>query len=77
MRNDDEEPHVQYKLFMLFFMTHVLQGALEASMPSDTLFLMTAKISRRALKLEAVVETAWLQYVETTIGAVQQQLICR
>ena len=69
MRNDDEEPHMQYNSFMLFFMTHVLQGALEASMPSDTLFLMTAKISRRALKLGAVVETAWLQYVEMSVGA--------
>ena len=77
MRNNDEEPHMRYKSFMLFFMTHVLQGALEASMPSDTLFLMTAKISRRALKLEAVAATAWLQYVEMTTGAVQQELIRR
>lgn len=75
MRNDDEELHVRYKSFMLFFMTHVLEGALEASLPSDTLFLMTAKISRRALKLGVVDETAWLQYVETTIRAVQQELI--
>ena len=74
MRNDVEEPHVRYKSFMLFFMAHVLEGALEASLPSDTLFVMTAKISRRALKLEAVDGTAWLQHVETTTGAVQQEL---
>ena len=62
---------------MLFFMTHVLKGALEASLPSETLFLMTAKISRRALKLGAVNGTAWLQYVETTMGTVQQELVRR
>ena len=77
MRNDDEEPHVRYKSLILFFMTYILQGALEASLQSDTLFLMTAKISRRALKLGAVAETAWLQYVEMTMGAVQQEIFCR
>ncbi len=77
MRKDDEEPHMRYKSFMLFFLTHVLEGALEASLPSDVLFVMTAKISRRALKLEAVDGTPWLQYVETTMGAVQQELIRR
>lgn len=76
-RNDDDEPHQRYKSFMLFFMTHVLERALEASLPSDSLFLMTAKISRRALKLGAVDGTAWLHYVETTMGAVQQELMRR
>jgi hypothetical protein len=77
MRNDDEEPHMRYKSFMLFFMTHILEGALEASLPSDTLFFMTAKISRRALKLGAVDEMPWLHYVETTMDAAQQELIRR
>jgi hypothetical protein len=57
MRKDDEELHVRYKSFMLFFLTHVLKGALKASLSSDVLFVMTAKISRRALKLEALNET--------------------
>jgi len=74
IRNEVEEPHVRYKSFMLFFMAHVLQGALGASLPSDALFLMTAKISRRALKLGAVDGTAWLEHVETTIGAVRREL---
>ncbi|MCJ1306211.1 hypothetical protein MMC08_009029, partial [Hypocenomyce scalaris] len=78
MRNDEiEEQHVRYKSFMLFFMAHILQGALEASLPSDLLFVMTAKISRRALKLGAVDRTAWLQRIETVMGAVQQELTCR
>ena len=76
-RSDEQEPHVRYKSFMLFFMAHVLERALEASLPSDTLFLMTAKISRRALKISAVNGAAWLQYVEMTVGAVQQELFRR
>jgi hypothetical protein len=58
MRIEVEKPHVRYKSFMLFFMSHVLKRALEASLPSDTLFMMTAKISRRVLKLGAVDGTA-------------------
>ena len=76
-RSDEQEPHVRYKSFMLFFMAHVLERALEASLPSDTLFLMTAKISRRALKISVVNGVAWLQYVEMTVGPVQQELFRR
>jgi len=57
MRDEVEEPHVRYKSFVLFFMTHVLKRALEASLSSDTLFMMIAKINRRALKLGAMNET--------------------
>ena len=35
---------------------------------------MTAKITRRALKLGAMDGTAWLQYVATTTAAAQQEL---
>jgi len=74
LRSDDEDAHVRYKSFMLVFMTHLLKGAFGASLPSDVLFVMTAKISRRALKLGAVDGNPWLEYVETTLGAVQQEL---
>ena len=74
MQNQVEEPHVRYKSFMLFFMAQVLEGALKASMPSDTIFLMVAKIIRRTLKLERMDGTAWLQYVATTAGAAQREL---
>ena len=77
MRNEFEEPHLRYKSFMLFFMTHILDGALEASLPSDTLFMMTAKISRRALKFGPIDGTAWLQHVAAIMGAVQQELSSR
>jgi hypothetical protein len=74
MRNEVGEPHVRYKSFMLFFMAHVLERALDASLPSDTLFTITAKINRRALKLGAVDGTTWLQHVAATTRAAQQEL---
>ena len=77
VRNNFEEPHMQYKSFMLFFMAHVLKGALKASLPSDTLFMMTAKISRRALKLGAVDGIVGVQDVATTMRLVQQKLSVR
>ena len=72
-----EEPHRRYKSFMLFFMSHVLRAAMEAYLSSDTLFQMTAKISRRALKLRAVDGAACLHYVETTMVAAQQNMISK
>ena len=74
MQNQVEEPHVRYKSFMLFFMTQILRSALKACLSSDTIFLMTAKITRRALKLGVVDATAWLQYVATTTADAQQEL---
>lgn len=74
---DEELSHVRYKSFMLFFMARVLEGALKASLPSDTLFFMTAKISRRVLKLERADETAWLEYAERITGDVQDVLARR
>ena len=68
MQNQVEEPQVRYKSFMLFFTAQVLGGALEACLPSDIIFLITAKIMRRALKLRAVDGTGWLQCVATTMG---------
>ena len=73
----DEKSHLAYKSFMLFFMTSVLEDALEASLPSDKLFMMTAKISRRALKLGTLDGNVWLGYVEKIIEAAQQELIQR
>lgn len=74
---DEGQQHVRYKSFMLFFMARVLEGALEASLPSDLLFVMTAKISRRALKLERTDQTGWLEYAERITGDVQDELFQR
>ena len=77
MNDGVEEPHMRYKSFMLFFMAHVLEQALKSSLPSGTLFMMIAKISRRALKLGAADGAAWLQHVATIVGVAQQELSCR
>lgn len=74
---DKEQHHVRYKSFMLFFMANVLEGALKACLPSDTLFFMTAKVSRRALKLERADQTAWLEYAERITGHVQEEMVRR
>lgn len=74
---DKGQQHVRYKSFMLFFMAHVLDGAREVSLPSDLLFVMTAKISRRALKLERADETGWLKYAERITGLVQDEIFQR
>jgi hypothetical protein len=54
MRDEAEKPHLQYKSFMLFFMARILNLGLKASLSSGTLFVMTAKIIRRVLKLDTV-----------------------
>lgn len=71
------QSHERYKSFMLFFMAHVLDDALKASLPSDMLFFMTAKISRRALKLEKADAADWLKYAESITGEVQDELVRR
>lgn len=78
VRHEAEGSHMRYKSFMLFFLAYVLNEGLEAALPSDTLFTMTAKISRRALKLgRAADRHSWLKYVETVMKAVQQELTRR
>lgn len=77
MRKDDKVPHLRYKLSMTFFMVEILRRALATSLPSDILFTMTAKITRRALKLGFEAQTVGLQNMHTTIQAVQQELRCR
>ncbi|KAF2490220.1 hypothetical protein BU16DRAFT_470287 [Lophium mytilinum] len=44
----------RYKLFMIFFLGTILDSAIDASppLPSELLFVMSAKISRRILKLD-------------------------
>jgi hypothetical protein len=38
------EDHRPYKSFMVFFMARILERALQAAVPSDTLFVITTKI---------------------------------
>ncbi|KAF8853528.1 hypothetical protein BDZ45DRAFT_761738, partial [Acephala macrosclerotiorum] len=77
LRTDASDPHKWYKSFMIFFMTHILQHALQESLPSDILFVMAAKISRRVLKLDVGLEVTWMPYVYETIEAAHLELTKR
>jgi len=71
------EDHRPYKSFMVFFMARILKRALQAAMPSDTLFVMATKISRRALKLSMIDEQPWMRYVHDIIKAAQAEITSR
>ncbi|KAL3419433.1 hypothetical protein PVAG01_09655 [Phlyctema vagabunda] len=73
----DQDTHRDYKSFMIFFMAHILERALRESAPSETLFVMTAKISKRMLKLALEDQEPWMQYVHKVVEAVQQELVSR
>jgi len=72
-----DQDHERYKSFMIFFMARVLERALQISLPSDILFVMAAKISRRALKLNVDDELPWMQYVYETVKATHRELAKR
>ena len=65
-----------YKQFMVFFMTSIVDKA-SIAIPSESLFLMNAKIVRRLLKLDLADEPAWFTSVQKilslTSSAVQGQ----
>ncbi|KAK0369926.1 hypothetical protein CLIM01_12717 [Colletotrichum limetticola] len=52
-----------YKLFMVFLMADVLQKALDDGLDSDILYSMTAKCSRRLLKIGLETHNSALDYV--------------
>ncbi|KAI9742144.1 MAG: hypothetical protein M1818_004044 [Claussenomyces sp. TS43310] len=74
LRTDGDHPHHWYKSFMIFFMSHILQRALLQSLPSDVLYIMCAKISRRALKLATAERPPWMVSVHKTVEATHQKL---
>ena len=77
LMTDTDNPHKWYKSFMIFFMAYILQRALKASLPSDILFVMAAKISRRVLKIGIGDEPHWIRYVHGTIEATHLELRSR
>src|SRR4051794_37175852 len=50
-KTQDTGLHTQYKMFMVLLMAMILDRALRESASGETIFFMTAKISRRMLKL--------------------------
>ncbi|KAL2068505.1 hypothetical protein VTL71DRAFT_14842 [Oculimacula yallundae] len=69
--------HNEYKAFMVYFMAYLLQLALHQSLPSETLFLMAEKISRRTYKLALGDQQTGVHYVQRVLDATQQELARR
>lgn len=51
-RSAEGQYYSQYKAFMIFLMAQILDIALEQQLPSDILFVMNAKLGRRAYKMK-------------------------
>jgi hypothetical protein len=62
---------------MVFFMARILERALQAALPSDTLFVMATKISRRVLKLSMTDDQPWMRYVCEVVQAAQAKITSR
>ena len=71
---DGDNKNMLYKSFMIFFMAQLASHYMESSFESDILFVMTAKISRRALKSDVDLKTTEMQYVLGIVRAAQRKL---
>jgi hypothetical protein len=58
-------------------MARILQHALQAAVPSDTLFVMATKITRRVLKLSMTDKQPWMRYVCEVVQAAQAKITSR
>ncbi|KAF4634558.1 hypothetical protein G7Y89_g3549 [Cudoniella acicularis] len=68
MRFPARQQHVSlYKDFMVFLMSHILNNCAGQNLSHDLLFVMTAKISRRLLKLGYKEETPWFTFARKSI----------
>ncbi|TAQ90964.1 hypothetical protein B7494_g730 [Chlorociboria aeruginascens] len=64
-----------YKHFMIYFMSQMLQLAVQRSSSSDILYVMTAKVERRILKLDkSPGEQEWFHSVRQTLDFSRQKL---
>ncbi|KAJ5925771.1 hypothetical protein N7454_007281 [Penicillium verhagenii] len=62
-----------YKQFILYFMCSTLRASLEfTGTPSEEIYLMNAKISRRLVKLELPTEPTWFTSALRTLGQATQ-----
>ena len=73
----EDRHHTPYKSFMVFLMARVLQHSLDTSISSELLFAMSAKISRRLLKLGLGNDIPWIKSIHSLIEAVHQKLAAR
>ncbi|CZR70242.1 uncharacterized protein PAC_20143 [Phialocephala subalpina] len=73
--NSDVESEPIYKAFMVFLMTYILSESRQQKLPSDLLYVMMAKISRRLMKIQPG-EERWMRFTEKTmqeVGATMKQ----
>ncbi|EKD21257.1 hypothetical protein MBM_00370 [Drepanopeziza brunnea f. sp. 'multigermtubi' MB_m1] len=71
----DKIVHTQYKFFMVLLMAKLLNDAVAQCLPGEMLFIMSAKISRRMLKLgNAANDMPWIYFVRDSISAAQVEL---
>ncbi|KAH8807698.1 hypothetical protein F5884DRAFT_880995 [Xylogone sp. PMI_703] len=77
MVEGQKNSHMDYKSFMVFFMSRILDLALAARLPSDILYVMAAKISRRVLKLGIEDQPSWIHYVCERVEATHGVLFAR
>jgi len=69
-----ESDHILYKAFMLYFMADLLQRSLDNGFSNDILFVMNAKVSRRAFKLQNGLPDFVKLQVEKVVSAVSMSL---
>ncbi|KAF8537441.1 hypothetical protein BDD12DRAFT_887667 [Trichophaea hybrida] len=69
-----DSDHTLYKSFMLYFMADILQRSLDNSFNHDILFVMNAKVSRRAFKLQKELPDFVKLEVERVVRAVSTSL---
>lgn len=62
MKNGND--HTRYKHFIIFFMAEILRDVVHSQFASDIIFVISAKISRRALKLDLAETSNWYTNVE-------------
>lgn len=66
-----------YKDFMVFFLSDVLELAWEKELSSDILYCVSAKISKRLVKLSEKTHRPWLQAVNQTLQRTKNLLTQR
>ncbi|KAL9108155.1 MAG: hypothetical protein Q9227_007009 [Pyrenula ochraceoflavens] len=71
---DNEGHFYTYKAFMSFFMSRILLRSTVLEAPSETIFLMSAKVVRRLIKLDPPEKTLWLGAVQASVNAAHHLL---
>lgn len=74
LQQDPVAAYIRYKSFLLHFMARVLCDALKASISSDLLYSMSAKLSRRALKLDGYDSFPGMSFLRDTLSNVRKEL---